>query len=874
MQSFVSENIKVIKNLYDVGFSLVPSNVWNADGKQKVPYSGWKRISERLNPLELMDLMDKHRADSIAVLAGKLSGNLFIIDIDTKYKEGIDAKIFKDISEWYPEIAKKIRIEKTPSGGYHLLYRINLEDREFPSFSGVIAGRIATDEELEKKPGTKGYGFIEQKNICQCYPTKGYSLVRDWNLSLGSLSWSEHSSILNLCKDYDERPEKINTWVKPSRNDTDLYEESPWVSFNVGIDCDCVLDKYGEWRRRSDKENSERVYFIKPGKPKEYKEDGAVYLKNKGYYVIYTTSGGIDDGAYSPVSLLLKLKFGGDKKMCFQWLVSNGYGIIKKTIEKSIIKKSLSSGKELPANISKEGKIEYGIEIEKRGSNWEYGVFWDIAETGSDWRINREKLYEVSEKLGFCINNSDICYISIDFVGTSSVIEIVSERFYFDSLKRYIGNCDDSVKNCYESFIQNNGKFSITRLKELDLSRVLVSTKEISYKAYLNGIVRVSSAGWELISWSQIENKLVWRHQIQERNFVNCDEEFAMQGLYWKFLDKAFVSGAGEYIRKIIGYYAHDYKSTNTPYIAVLCEVCDNPKNGGGSGKNVFTNLFRLTSSVLNKPAKGIKYDDTFLRTWKNQKIVSINDAEKKFDYLGLREMSSGEGEVGKKYIQEITIANKDMPKLIVNTNFAFNPFQPGLKRRLISAEMTEFFIKCGGIDVYFGVEFPSDPDSEHGWTEKDFIGYDWVVLKGIQEFIASGCKLKSHPLTDGGWIKQFEQEFNKPTLDFIKENIEFWLELENVRIVDRFNIDYDSFCKENRISIQFQIGPIKMNEALAEYCEHNGIEFKPHKNMGKGIDGKQVNAKVFKKIEGFEKKNQNLEEPFENDSELEEPPF
>jgi len=891
------EQSKEIQRLIDLGFALVPSNVWNKDGKPKVPWHRWKKIEKKLNAVELIDALYESKGDSVAVLSGKISGfgfdidgnfnnydnGLFIIDIDTKYKEGIDSKIFNDLKDLYKDVFEKLRIERTPSGGYHIYYRIQLDEgREFPGYVGVLAGRAATEEELEKKPSTTKYGFIEIKNVCQCFPSEGYKVIKEGIGNDGFvnlLSWSEHISIFNLLKEYDERLEKNFNYIKPLKNDLDYYDESPWISFNKGNESDCVLDKYGDWRRRSDKENSNRVYFIKPGKPASYKEDGAVYRKDKGFYSIYTTSGGVDDGNYSPVSLLLNIKFKGDKKACFEWLKSEGYGKLKDFKEKSIIKKAISLGKGvdfLPKNISEKAKEEFLEEVKNINADYCYGIFWEeYGEEG--YRISREDIVNISGKIGFRINGNDVCYVS------GHIVEVVNDRFYFDKLKNYLGNCQKEIKNCFEAFVQNNGKFTITRLPILDTNLILESTKEVSYKAYNNGYVRITKNGYSLVGYEGLD-KLIWKHMIQDRNYVECSEDESRNGLYWKFLDKAIIGGVSNYLLKLIGYYSHDYKSTRTPYIAVLCETCDNPDNGGGSGKNVFTNLLRFTSSVLNKPAKGIKFDDTMLRTRKQERILSINDAEKDFDYLALREFSSGEGEVGKKYEQERTISNKDMPKPIVNTNYAFNPFAPGLKRRLIPAEFTSFFIDCGGVDVYFGVDFPSENnDTDHGWDEKEFIYYDYIVLHSIMEFLNAGCKLKPNELTDGGWIKQFEQEFSKSTFDFINEFIKEWIELGIVSIKNKFNKDYTGFCFENNIQQKWQLSSIKMNKALSRYCDHNGIKFVPCKNE-RDLNGIQDNVKIFKRIDGFVKvvsidiennsSNSEFDEEFDSELKNEDLPF
>src|SRR5690606_41944936 len=50
--------------------------------------------------------------------------NLELIDIDSKYYEGISIKLFKEIKSLRPDLYDKLRVHKTPSGGYHILYRI------------------------------------------------------------------------------------------------------------------------------------------------------------------------------------------------------------------------------------------------------------------------------------------------------------------------------------------------------------------------------------------------------------------------------------------------------------------------------------------------------------------------------------------------------------------------------------------------------------------------------------------------------------------------------------------------------------------------------------------------------------------------------
>ena len=58
----------------------------------------------------------------IAVICGKVSGNLEVIDIDTK--NDIGGSLYQNIVDNIPdEIMSKLKVVQTRSGGYHMYYR-------------------------------------------------------------------------------------------------------------------------------------------------------------------------------------------------------------------------------------------------------------------------------------------------------------------------------------------------------------------------------------------------------------------------------------------------------------------------------------------------------------------------------------------------------------------------------------------------------------------------------------------------------------------------------------------------------------------------------------------------------------------------------
>ena len=108
-----------IEWLHNAGISLIPvRDKTEGDYPAKTPYRGWKQYQSEQIPLpDLWSQMEQHKTEAVAIIAGKVSGNLEIIDIDVKYKPGIDATLFSDLKQLYPELLAKLRINKTPSGG-------------------------------------------------------------------------------------------------------------------------------------------------------------------------------------------------------------------------------------------------------------------------------------------------------------------------------------------------------------------------------------------------------------------------------------------------------------------------------------------------------------------------------------------------------------------------------------------------------------------------------------------------------------------------------------------------------------------------------------------------------------------------------------
>jgi hypothetical protein len=173
-----------IKWLLENGISIIPvRDKPQGDYVAKTPYTGWKKYqTEIISMPVLWEQMDKHKTTAVAIICGKVSGNLEIIDIDVKYKPGVDASIFMTIKEIYPELFARLRIHKTPSGGYHILYRTSTGT--IPG-NKKLAGRHKTEAEIAVQEKPKTVNFIETRGeggYALAPPSMNYTVFQEFLL--------------------------------------------------------------------------------------------------------------------------------------------------------------------------------------------------------------------------------------------------------------------------------------------------------------------------------------------------------------------------------------------------------------------------------------------------------------------------------------------------------------------------------------------------------------------------------------------------------------------------------------------------------------------------------------------------------------------
>ena len=132
------------------GLSVIPVN-------GKIPQiPSWKQYQGEIVKPEISETWVN---GGIAIICGKISGGLVCIDFDIKNgNKWLDWSML--IAKEYPELLSKLVIEKTPSGGYHVLFRSDIE---------IKNTKLAINLEKAATIETRGEGgyFV-------CAPSQGY----------------------------------------------------------------------------------------------------------------------------------------------------------------------------------------------------------------------------------------------------------------------------------------------------------------------------------------------------------------------------------------------------------------------------------------------------------------------------------------------------------------------------------------------------------------------------------------------------------------------------------------------------------------------------------------------------------------------------
>ena len=293
----MSKQSNIAKQYLSWGLSVIPTR------EDKRPTISWKPYqTERLQPEEADKVFDGVKG--IAIITGEVSGNLEVVDVDTKHDT--TGTLWEEFKDSIPtDLYKRLVVAQTVSGGYHLYYRA-------PDIQGNL--KLATKKNREVLLETRGEG-----GYVIAPPTKGYQYLQGSPEDISTLTEREREGLLRIAKSFNELEEEVTK--EPSRS-TDYPGLSPFEDYNDRGEVVRLLETKG-WTVV--KETNDRVHLLRPGETNS-KTSGNFH---KGLRVLRIFSSSTDfdpDRGYSASQVFSLLECNGDNKKAYRELLRLGYG--------------------------------------------------------------------------------------------------------------------------------------------------------------------------------------------------------------------------------------------------------------------------------------------------------------------------------------------------------------------------------------------------------------------------------------------------------------------------------------------------------------------------------------------------------------------
>ncbi len=158
------------------------------------------------------------------------------------------------------------------------------------------------------------------------HPSPGYNIIQgDLTQELYVLDALDRDTLFMICRSFDERQEKQSVEPKSEKYaGSKDWIVNPWDDYNKQAaqwDIDDLVGDAGFSRAFT---SGDRIFYKRNGSDNK---QGANYHTQKNIFYSFTGNSSLEAGkGYSPAGLLMVIKFNGDGKECFKWLIGEGYG--------------------------------------------------------------------------------------------------------------------------------------------------------------------------------------------------------------------------------------------------------------------------------------------------------------------------------------------------------------------------------------------------------------------------------------------------------------------------------------------------------------------------------------------------------------------
>ena len=333
----MSNEIKeTAKEYLKLQLSVIPT------GEDKAPTIKWTKYeSERMKEEEVEALFRGANVKGLGIICGAISGNLEVIDVDTKYDNtgSLWDELRGLIEDNLPELSKSLVIAGTKNGGYHIYYKCSSISRNLK-----LSNRLTTEQEKEqtykteiskgatelqakaRKENDKVRVLIETRGeggLVVAPPSPGYKYIQGEPSIIPTITPEEREVLISIAKNFNELQEeerpKLSTTSASSYSPT---ENTPFNDYNQRGDIIGLLESKG-WKVVN--QRGQRINLLRPGST-DSKTSGNFHT-GLNVLVVFSSSTEFTPGkGYSRAQVFSLLEFSGDYKLASKRLLELGYG--------------------------------------------------------------------------------------------------------------------------------------------------------------------------------------------------------------------------------------------------------------------------------------------------------------------------------------------------------------------------------------------------------------------------------------------------------------------------------------------------------------------------------------------------------------------
>lgn len=273
------------------GFSVLPAK------KDKSPaLVSWKGLISRPMTLEYSEEAFQN-AHFIGLICGSVSGGIECIDFDAHGKD-IET-IYKQFSEEHGVSAilnnNNIYIERSPSGGIHVIYRYETTGERQGSLKLAY---WEDDTSMIETKGTGGYVIVA--------PSEGYLPVRGDLFKLSEISLEERDYMMEVARRFN-RATKKESQDKSEESGHEYIDPVDWFNYHKADAAKMLLKDEGWELIRIDKQDQVE-HWRRPGKAKGTSATWG--YKMNAFYPFTSSDGNFQEKKYyTPFQILTILRF-------------------------------------------------------------------------------------------------------------------------------------------------------------------------------------------------------------------------------------------------------------------------------------------------------------------------------------------------------------------------------------------------------------------------------------------------------------------------------------------------------------------------------------------------------------------------------------